>query len=159
MISIEPRKLKTIITNDAIYGFFGDYRFLSNFHKCPKGVAYQGIIYPSSEHAYMSAKSHDQSHKQMILNCDNPADVKKIGRSVKLREDWESVKLDIMYEVVLSKFYRDSDLMAQLWNTGDKNLFEMNWWGDRFWGVDVSKNGENNLGKILVKVREFGECL
>jgi ribA/ribD-fused uncharacterized protein len=147
------RQLDTIITDDAIYGFFGDYRFLSNFHACPKGVLYKDIIYPSSEHAYMSAKSHDISYKQMVLNCGRAENAKKIGRSVKLRDDWESVKLDVMYEVVSRKFSRDSDLMAQLLNTGDKNLVEMNWWGDRFWGVDANKNGENNLGKILVSVR------
>lgn len=32
-------------------------------------------------------------------------------------------------------------------------LIERNTWGDTFWGVYDNK-GENNLGKILMKVRE-----
>ena len=35
------------------------------------------------------------------------------------------------------------------------HLEEGNWWGDIFWGVDKKTGaGENNLGKILMKVRE-----
>ncbi len=32
---------------------------------------------------------------------------------------------------------------------------EGNWWGDIFWGVDVtSQIGQNMLGKLLMQVRE-----
>ncbi len=39
--------------------------------------------------------------------------------------------------------------------TGQEELVEGNDWEDRFWGVDPpgSNNGENNLGKILMRVR------
>jgi hypothetical protein len=37
-----------------IHGFFGDYRWLSNFHSCP--VYFDGLLYPSSENAYQAAK-------------------------------------------------------------------------------------------------------
>jgi len=33
-------------------------------------------------------------------------------------------------------------------------LEEGNWWFDLFWGVDIkTREGENNLGKIIMKVR------
>jgi len=40
-----------------------------------------------------------------------------------------------------------------LLQTGDEELIEGNKWGDRFWGVCKGK-GKNNLGKILMKIRD-----
>ena len=37
--------------------------------------------------------------------------------------------------------------------TGDEYLEEGNTWGDRIWGT-VNGKGQNNLGKILMRVRE-----
>lgn len=38
-------------------------------------------------------------------------------------------------------------------NTGDAELIEGNSWGDTFWG-ECNGIGENNLGKILMKIRK-----
>ena len=40
-----------------------------------------------------------------------------------------------------------------LLDTGDKFIEETNWWKDQFWGV-YNGVGENNLGKILMRIRE-----
>jgi predicted NAD-dependent protein-ADP-ribosyltransferase YbiA (DUF1768 family) len=74
-----------------------------------------------------------------------------MGRSVKLRPDWESIKLDVMETAVRIKF-TDPELAAKLIATGDEELIEGNWWNDTFWGV-CNGVGENHLGKILMKVR------
>jgi predicted NAD-dependent protein-ADP-ribosyltransferase YbiA (DUF1768 family) len=37
--------------------------------------------------------------------------------------------------------------------TDDEELVEGNWWNDTFWGV-CRGDGENNLGKIIMKVRD-----
>lgn len=42
---------------------------------------------------------------------------------------------------------------AKLLATRDRMLIEGNDWGDTFWGM-VDGEGENNLGKILMRVRE-----
>ena len=57
-----------------------------------------------------------------------------------------------------------NDLIAQIENeelrrlllsTGDRVLIEGNTWNDTFWGVSLkSGNGQNHLGKILMRVRE-----
>jgi predicted NAD-dependent protein-ADP-ribosyltransferase YbiA (DUF1768 family) len=36
--------------------------------------------------------------------------------------------------------------------TGDCELVEGNTWGDKFWGV-CDGEGENHLGKLLMKIR------
>jgi ribA/ribD-fused uncharacterized protein len=77
---------------------------------------------------------------------------KKLGKRVELRPDWEDVKIDIMRQVLKSKFTQNPELKAQLIATGDAELIEGNNWNDRFWGVCRGK-GQNHLGKLLMEVR------
>lgn len=59
-----------------------------------------------------------------------------------------------MMEIVFNKFIQNRSLKEKLLDTGNKYLEETNWWKDDFWGVDIKIGGKNNLGKILMKVRE-----
>ena len=131
--------------------FFGEYRFLSNFWLID--VEFEGIIYPSVEHAYVAAKTLDQRLRAKIATVAKPGDVKKIGRMLELRPDWESVKLEIMRSLLLNKFLHP-ELAQKLISTGDAELIEGNTWGDIYWGVCNGK-GENNLGKLLMGLRSF----
>lgn len=71
-------------------------------------------------------------------------------------EEWNSRKYDVMSIILMDKFYRNVKLRDLLISTGDKYLEEKNWWSDSDWGVDSETGiGKNNLGKILMKVREF----
>jgi len=134
--------------------FQGYYRFLSNFWGCI--VLYEGILYPSVEHAYQAAKSTDRPiRKQFVDDIMSPGQAKRKGNFIKLREDWEQKKVSIMEELVKDKFTRNEDLKIKLLNTGTAELQEGNYWGDTFWGIDLTTGkGENHLGKILMKVRE-----
>jgi predicted NAD-dependent protein-ADP-ribosyltransferase YbiA (DUF1768 family) len=59
-----------------------------------------------------------------------------------------------MRDLIRIKFSKDP-LKSRLLNTGDSELIEGNWWGDKFWGVDERTGvGKNNLGKILMEIRE-----
>jgi len=48
--------------------------------------------------------------------------------------------------------FKQEDLKQMLLDTGDQELVEGNTWNDTFWGV-CRGEGQNNLGKILMKVR------
>jgi ribA/ribD-fused uncharacterized protein len=85
-----------------IDNFEGDYRFLSNFYSCP--VEFEGIIYPSSEHAYQAAKTLDQDERIAVKICTTAAIAKKLGRQVTVRSDWNAIKVDIMRKIVKTKF-------------------------------------------------------
>ncbi|MCD7839046.1 MAG: NADAR family protein [Erysipelotrichaceae bacterium] len=50
---------------------------------------------------------------------------KRAGRKVKLRTDWEDVKLNIMKELIMIKF-QNPLLKEKLLNTGDALLIEGN---------------------------------
>jgi ribA/ribD-fused uncharacterized protein len=135
---------------DRIAEFQGEYRFLSNFW--PAEVVYEGIKYPTSEHAYQAAKTLDIEQRKKIAALATPSQAKTAGRALKLRYDWETAKFTVMEDIVRYKFTHHAELRAKLLATGDRHLEEGNTWGDRVWGV-YQGQGENRLGRILMKVR------
>lgn len=134
-----------------ILSFRDEYFFLSNFY--PVEIKLDGIVYPNAETAFQAQKTLDVGERRKFSMLKNPVQAKRLGRKVKLRDDWEEVKLDIMTEIVSQKFLQHPHLIEMLLQTGDEELIEGNKWGDRFWGVCKGK-GENHLGKILMKIRD-----
>ena len=128
------------------------YRFLSNFYEAK--VEYKGLVYQNTEAAFQAQKCMTEEEKLPFTEY-GPGKSKGMGRRVQLRPDWEEVKTGIMEEIVRAKFTQHPELSSLLLATGDKVLVEGNHWGDTCWGVDVrTGQGENRLGKILMKVRE-----
>lgn len=143
--------------NNRIDSFEGKYEFLSNFYESP--FEWQGIHYPTSEHAFQAAKVINPATRMKIAAAPTPGQAKRMGRQVELRADWEAVKEDIMYEIVKTKFANSIYLTLALLATGDKELIEGTTWHDNEWGnctcaKCVSIPGKNKLGKILMRVRE-----
>lgn len=134
---------------DVIDSFQGEKRFLSNFF--PAKVSLDGIKFSSVENAYQAAKTLDESIRLKFVNL-TAGQAKRESRKLKIRPDWEQVKLLIMNDLVTEKFTRNLDLQKKLLDTGEAELIEGNTWGDVFWGVCKGK-GDNNLGKILMSVR------
>lgn len=138
---------------NAITDFHNEgYEFLSNFYEAQ--ITYNGLTYGSAEAAFQAQKCRTEEEKAAFTEY-KPAKSKGIGQKVLLRPDWEQVKVSIMEEIVRQKFVQNPELAASLLQTGDKVLVEGNRWGDTCWGVDMrTGQGENHLGKILMKVRE-----
>jgi hypothetical protein len=139
----------------VINQFKDEYAFLSNFH--PWNVVYRGSKYATAEHAFQAAKGKEISDKLWIAESSRPGVAKRRGRKVELREDWDSVKMSVMLEIVQSKFFlpwRKEKLVA----TGDHELVEGNYWHDNIWGIclcsECDNYGKNYLGKILMLVRK-----
>lgn len=161
--------------------FKDTYRWLSNFYLSP--VKYEGIWFPCSENAYQAKKSSHLSNEeiaryigaenmvkyQLSLDMKNlgyyyfskikPSEAKKMGKTIPARPDWETIKVDVMKDIIRLKFTQSSKLKTRLLATGDEELVEGNLWHDNFWGnCTCSKcrsiKGTNMLGKILMEVRE-----
>lgn len=141
--------------------FSGEYRFLSNFWFV--NVIYDHMTYPTVEHAYQAAKTHDLVHRQYIQTLQTPGLAKREGRKVTLREDWDDVKVLVMKNLVWQKFQR-RDLKQRLLATGEQELIEGNRWHDNFWGICscgacclkrsyLPHDTENHLGIILMETR------
>lgn len=144
-----------------INNFSDEYEFLSNFYMEP--VYYEGIWFPSSEHAYQAAKTIILAERLMILQCKTAGQAKRMGskkkKKITLRPDWDSMRYDVMFEIVKSKF-SNPHLMDKLIKTFPELLTEGNTWHDNFWGncsCEDCKNifGINNLGLILMTVRSY----
>ena len=148
-------KIYAIHDENNIKGFFGDYAWMSNFHKCE--VWYEGLKYPSTECAYQAAKVIP-SERLPLTTCsarDSKSLWKKFNRIDSCAAEWDGRKYDVMSVILFDKFYRNKDLRQKLLDTGNKYLEETNHWEDQDWGVDIKLGGKNYLGKILTKIREY----
>lgn len=155
-----------------ISSFRGKHAFLSNM--VAVNIAQSGLTFPSVENAYMwekcrectiEIKGEDKAEEfweigeitswtQFCLLMP-PNIVKKKSREVELRKDWGDVKLHIMFKLLKLKFNQEP-FKSKLLATDLENIVEGNFWGDKFWGVDlkVSPNeGENWLGRLLMDIR------
>lgn len=135
---------------EKISSFAGEHAFLSNFHASPMII--EGITYPTVEHAFQAYKTEDTAERKRIAELATPGQAKRAGRKVKLREDWETIKISAMTVCLKRKFNTHPDLAAKLKATGDAILEEGNTWNDTFWGVCRGK-GKNTLGLILMSIR------
>lgn len=134
-----------------IRAFVGEYRWLSNFWICK--VELDGETYSSVEEAYVASKSLEIRIRKMVKTTPTPGAAKKFGRMIKLRDDWEEIKVPIMLHLLRQKFLKGSKLGNMLLSTGNQELIEGNTWGDIFWG-EYNGKGLNILGKLLMQVRE-----
>lgn len=144
------RVRQTVQTLTGIYGFFGSTRWLSNFHLAP--VQFEGLLYPSTEHAYQAAR-YSQDMRKYCLGM-TAINVMKWGRVKPRRSD----HLDVMTEVIEQKFNEHPELKIKLHATGHQTIAEMNDWQDTYWGVcwhpEGYVYGENHLGEIIMRVRD-----
>lgn len=131
--------------------FKGNNFFLSNFYPCK--VVYESVAYSSAEHAFQAAKSLNPEIRRNFTLINECAEAKRYGRMIKLRSDWETVKYQVMYDIVKDKFTRNAYLREKLIATDDMYIEEGNHHGDKCWGT-VNGEGDNNLGKILMRIRE-----
>ncbi len=145
------------MTEKIIGPFTGEYEYLSNFF--PITAVFQGKVYPTIEHAYVAAKTFDLDQRERIKNipAHMAGHVKKMGRTLKIRKDWEEVKEEIMRGLVYQKF-KNKVLQQLLLETENIKIIEVNYWHDNYWGNCICKKcqnifGQNKLGKILMDVR------
>jgi hypothetical protein len=149
-----------------ITSFSGPNRFLSNFWHAPievevtvvmtkTGITFSWPVKADTvEHGFQACKAADGKDFYAIMNSASPAIAKQMGRNVGMIPEWEEIRVEVMRQLVTAKFEQNPDEAIMLADTGDVELIEGNHWGDTFWGICRGK-GENNLGTILMGVREF----
>jgi ribA/ribD-fused uncharacterized protein len=148
---------------DAIEGFQGEYRFLSNFFVLPEPIVemYEDpdagtmipVQFPTVEHAYQASKYLTLDRIIDVAICTSPFYAKCQGRRYVARSDWDHIKLDIMLYFVRKKFAQPA-MKDALLKTGTAELYEVNSHGDMYWGCNDFLEGENHLGLILMQVRQ-----
>lgn len=144
--------MKAKRVQEPVSSFSGDHAFLSNFFLC--AVERGGNLYPSVEHAFQAAKATDLAEYLAIRTASSPGEARRLGSACRVRVDWDRARSHVMLRLLRSKF-SDPVLRMALLSTGERELIEGNRLGDTYWGVDAKTGvGQNNLGKMLMKVRE-----
>jgi predicted NAD-dependent protein-ADP-ribosyltransferase YbiA (DUF1768 family) len=89
-----------------------------------------------------------------------PSEAKKLGGRISFEEndfqfinDWNNIKLKIMEEISREYYNSNPKMKDKLVGTGTKKLVHSGFGIDTFWGVNKN-GGENNHGKILMKLRD-----
>ena len=108
--------------------------------------------YESVEHFYQAGKAETVTDHNIVRLASGPGSAKRAGRAIKKRDDWDEVRIAYMKLALTLKFDID-ELGDMLLDTGDTYLEEGNDWKDTFWGT-VHGVGENNLGRLLMQVRD-----
>lgn len=143
--------------------FRGDFSFLSNFANCV--VFYEGIQYPTAEHAYQASKYPKEKRTDCLFMT--PKAVKIWGKKGFL----PSNLFEIMEEIIMSKFSCNIGMAYRLCEI-EGTIIEYNTWHDNKWGICMCKQctdrrkiresalfsegktvDNNNMGKILMRVK------
>ena len=129
--------------------------FMSNFSAFM--VEYNGLLWPTSEHAYQAAKFDVGSKIYTEIYTARSAHIAlklAIKNSDHVRTDWDScVKVKAMEAIVTAKHDQHEYIQRKLQETGDAWLIE-NSQTDSFWGRGPDWKGRNELGKIWMKIRK-----
>lgn len=158
-------------TNEKFYmndtGVYFVSGYLSQWHIAPMVI--DGITFNCCEKRmmYMKAiKFNDEVRANLILESDEPKEIKKLGREVINfnDEEWDAVADNVVFNANLAKFSQNEDLLKLLLDTGDRIIVECApydcRWGNGLNITDTLKTppdewkGSNRLGKVLMSVRD-----
>lgn len=151
----------------------------SNFY--PGVIDIEGIAYPTVEHYINAKKFTDENYQALIRSQSTPNKAKILGdriesslssrygnsyqwrmeldrlirerKGVRIREDWEKVKSDVMYAGLKAKFTQHPELKLVLSSTKNARIEYVSP-TDLYWGTGEDGKGANQLGLLLMKLRD-----
>lgn len=131
----------------------GGFDCLSNF--AAYNLEYQGENWMTSEHAYQAAKFTDKKIIEKIKNAPSAMAAFTLGRKFisEYRQNWFQVRVSIMEEIARAKLNQYLDIKEKLLESGEREIIEASP-EDAFWGWGPNKGGENQMGKIWMKLRD-----
>ena len=134
--------------------------WFSNFLPFGKAVEIEKIVYRTPEALYQAFKTLDVNERRMIAGAKTPGKAKRLGRKIKIREDWDEKKEETMEKVQRLRLMNDKSFAKKLFESKGE-IVEWNTWHDCFWGrctcPRCKGKGLNKLGTILMKLRD-GQC-
>jgi ribA/ribD-fused uncharacterized protein len=139
------------------YNTYGnvEYKYLSTFSK--HSVLLEGFgngdlsfLFPTAEAGYQAYKNPcDLEYLVKQSNALSPKISKELGKEVKLRDDWENIKEEIMKRVIKAKFEQHLDIRELLLGTGLRIIIKCSK-RTSFW----NSSSENRMGKLLMAIRK-----
>jgi len=101
--------------------FRGDKYYLSNMFPCVLKI--NGNTFKCVEAAFQSFKTTDPNTRR-LFSMMSGFQAKRFGRTVKLRPDWEDIKVEVMRRILKIKF--QGELGNKLASEEDDTLIEEN---------------------------------
>ncbi len=141
--------------NDAIGFFPREFYCLDNYSAFK--IEYDGWTYGTVEEAYQASAFKDVAPNivEQIRHAKSPYEAKQISRanSDKKRPDWDEKKLKVMDELLHEKVKQHPYVKEMLLKTKDYMIVEDSP-KDTYWGWGPNRDGENNMGKLWMKIRD-----
>ena len=148
------RAQETSFEKDENWLYINGYREpLSNFYRMQ--FKWRGRNYNSVEQAFQHEKAvrhRAYNTADKILNAKHAGIAKKIGSEVQLHPLWDEEKHDILFGMLQEKAVQCKEFQDRLLESGDKVIYEDV--PDRFWGIGRDGKGLNEMGKMLMVLRE-----
>uniref|UniRef100_A0A7N0VGR2 Riboflavin biosynthesis protein PYRR, chloroplastic n=2 Tax=Kalanchoe fedtschenkoi TaxID=63787 RepID=A0A7N0VGR2_KALFE len=149
------------------YKTWDPYGAFSNFSHHPIHMSDDSgnyVTWQSVEHYYQANKfvggddPMAEEYLNAIKSAASPEEAARLGRRLQrqhpelARPDWDSVKVDVMYNALKCKFSMYPHLHSMLLSTAGSVLVEASP-HDLFWGGGRDGEGLNYLGRLLMKLR------
>lgn len=147
-------------TPDRVCFYEQDFYVLSNFSSFT--LQWKGKRFDTLEAAYHwekftpegfmgSVHAGLQERIRKAPSAHEAFQIAQDARSMR-RHDWDTVKVDVMRELLRAKVAQHEYVRRKLLGTGDRELVE-NSWRDDFWGWGPNRDGQNMLGKLWMEIR------
>ena len=144
----------TLDTKTQVFFYEQDFYVLSNFSAFR--LLWNERKFDTSEAAYhwMKFMPNEIGIAALIREAPSAHEAFKLAEHYKSvrRDDWNTVKVDIMRQILRAKADQHEYVRRKLLATGDRELIE-NSWRDDFWGWGPNRDGQNMLGKLWMEVR------
>ena len=114
-----------------------------------------GEIFKTAEHAYHALRIKPGPEQEQIKNATSPLEAWTICQKYKntdlLIDDFD--KLALMEKIFRAKLTQHESVREVLLLTKDRELIKQHD-QDKFWGQQADGSGENQMGKLWMKLRE-----
>ncbi|MCA9332111.1 NADAR family protein [Candidatus Saccharibacteria bacterium] len=151
----QPFRDPELDVSGKVVGFYPrEFYTFDNFSSFQ--VIWNGVRWPTSEHAYQAAHFFDTAPElaEQIRDAMSAHDAYKIAKSNadKAPANWDDIKVGIMEEIVRCKLEQHPYIQQKLRQTGNVPIVEDSP-KDAFWGWGPDHTGRNELGKIWMRLR------
>ncbi len=121
------------------------------------GIVLDGDFYPTVEHAYQAGKFVDTAPEiaEKIKKCLSAHEAQQIAfkNKDKLPKNWHDIKVDYMEKLLRIKLEQNPYVKQKLLQTKNYLICEDSP-KDSFWGIGKNRDGQNQLGKLWMKLRD-----
>ncbi len=139
--------------NEPINFIENRFQYLSPFsaHR----IEIWGEVFPTVEHAYQAARIKPGIERDLIKNAPSPLEAWREGQKYKNNVDLRVLDFDkyaVMEELFRAKIKQHPDIILVLKESRERELLKVID-TDYYWGTGKDGSGENQMGKLWMKLR------